>query len=315
MAAGFLKKSRLPAGLSLQDGKLRYLELKGSRENLKLETYAELPLASSVVQQESLANFEELRLSLQSLKSQIGGKWRVPVAVGLPSRDALLRVVDMPAMGLEDARESLRFEFDKYFPFAANDAAYDVAVLDALDTIDPEKMRLEVAACRLRVSELLLEVAKQVGMTVDCIEPLNVAMWRALLGPMGRLLDGYLFLVVGEVTSQIIVGYKDNSILYRTLLAGTRGGESPNLQALAREVASTVSFTVSQFREVQIGELFLTGGLSPEDEANLKETLSGSLKVPVTRVDVWEMWNLEPAPDPRNGWEGALGLAVRGLMS
>ena len=124
MARGLFHKKHY-AGLSLQSDAFRFVELEGSASSLKLKKSASF-LAAGAIRRDSLADLKALQDGLKSLLFNAGGSFGCPVVLGLPSRDVMIRLVDLPEMPLDDAREALKWDFEKYFPFPYADAAVDV---------------------------------------------------------------------------------------------------------------------------------------------------------------------------------------------
>ena len=115
------------AGLSLESGVVRFIELEGGIGNLKVARKGEVSTETGVIQQDMVSDFAALEQALNALKAQIGGHWPRQAAIGIPPRDVLIRVVELPSMSAQDAREAFKWEFDKYFPFSSLEATFDLA--------------------------------------------------------------------------------------------------------------------------------------------------------------------------------------------
>jgi len=145
------RKSVSTAGLSLGTGSLRYIELGGSPGDLAVSISSRLPIEGTAIEQEMIADVHSLEAHLLRMKESLGGRWADAVVIGMPSRDVLLRIVEMPAMDESDAREALKWDFDKYFPFPYFDATYDLGLINAPGEGAPDSARYVVAASRLHV--------------------------------------------------------------------------------------------------------------------------------------------------------------------
>ncbi len=301
------------AGLSLATGSIRYIEIEGSRGNLSVTRSSESKIEGLAIEQEMIADAHSLESHLLGIKEALGGKWADAVVIGMPSRDVLLRVVEMPAMELEDAREALKWDFDKYFPFPYSDATFDLGPVSAPWGSDKESVRYIVAAARLHVVNSLLDIARRVGIRVEAVEPVNLALYRCANGSGARTTEGTMVVSVGPGSSQIVVGYADNGILYRTLLVGgdTPPGPGGPFAPVAREVSSTFTYLGSQFREVRVDEIVICGDYAVDK--GLREAIESVTSVPVMVSDPWAEWGIFGAPEERAGWEAPIGLAVRSL--
>ncbi|MGC9372811.1 MAG: type IV pilus biogenesis protein PilM [Thermovirgaceae bacterium] len=308
-------KGNKMAGLALSAGSLRYIELEGRAGDLSVARSGEVPIEGSAIDQEMISDTRSLEDHLMTLKSFIGGNWAQGVVLGMPSREVLMRIVEMPAMEKEDAREALKWDFEKYFPFPYGEAVFDLSVVDTPGEPDLTTSRFLVAAARLRAVENLLEMAKRVGLRIDAIEPLNVPLYRCVKGPgESGPLTGTMVVYVGKTSSQIIVGFGDNGILYRTLLVGGEGQQAKEepYAAVTREVSSTFTYLGSQFRELRVDEVILCGDYA--GDRDLTESVAGVSAAPVLVSDPWGAWGIKGAPDDRTGWEPTVGLAVRDLL-
>lgn len=261
-----------------------------------------------------IADSQSLESQLLSIKDMLGGVWPRSVVIGIPSRDVLLRIVEMPPMEVDDAREALKWDFDKYFPFPYGEATFDLGIIATPGDADRENQKYIVAAARMYVVQSLLDIARKVGIKAEAVEPVNVALFRCARGLIPRPSVGSMVVSVGRNSSQIVVGFEDNGILYRTLLVGgeTSSGSGESFAAVAREVSSTFTYLGSQFREMKVEEIILGGDYS--DDQSLKDSIESVASIPVVVSDPWSTWGIRGAPEQSTGWESSIGLAVRSLL-
>lgn len=300
------------AGLAIEDRVIRYLEIGGSLDKLKLVNKVEINLGTDAVRQDAISNVQSLEASLASLKGRLGGKVAGNIALGIPSRDVFLRVVDMPRMGIDDARNAFKWDFEKHIPFSAMDAVFDVAEIDHPQNEDPEMMKMMVAASKSRTVEVLLESLKRTGFNVSSIEPVNIAMFRSIVSPIARFPGGVLSIFVGKDTTQVIVAYLDNGIIYRSIIGGYETDLERFRELLLREASSTLSFVGAQIRMLTIDRVILGGELP--DKENFKQLLGEELSLPVEIAEPWDLWGISVNDDKPAGWDSAIGLAVRDLL-
>ena len=275
---------------------------------------AEARFDGVAVEQEMIADINSLESQLLTIKDTLGGAWPRSVVMGIPSRDVLLRIVEMPSMEIDDAREALKWDFDKYFPFPYAEATFDLGIISTPGEGERENQKYIVAAARLHVVQSLLEIARKVGLRAEAVEPVNVALFRCARGMIPRPAEGSMVVSVGRYSSQIVVGYRDNGILYRTLLVGgeTTSGSGESFAAVAREVSSTFTYLGSQFREMKVEEIMLGGDYA--DDQSLRDAIESVASFPVIISDPWSTWGIRGAPENSAGWESSIGLAVRSLL-
>jgi type IV pilus assembly protein PilM len=314
MSASAFFKSQNRAALALHEDYLRYVELDGDLSGLKMRRKVQTATGGTAIRKDSLSDVGALLPAFENLGGSLGGGFKAPVTLGIPSRDILIRVIEMPEMEMADAKEALKWDFEKFFPYAYTDAAVDIARVDNPVSLEAGKMSVLVAACRLRTVESLMRVASSAGMNLAGIEPLNVAMFRAGLGPVSAYAEGYLAIFAEKDITQLVLGYKDNGILYRTSLLeiplNVEGQR--NYGPLVREIANTLTFVKNQYRELVV-ELVMLGGSFGKDPRLLSE-LEEATGLKTLTMDVWETWGLPAPEETANGWEAALGLAVRDLL-
>jgi len=312
-ASALFKKKRNRAGLALHDNDLKYIELDGDPSKMRVARKISTPSGGRGVRKNSLADAGELLAPLQALGSSIGG-FKAPVAMSIPSRDVLIRVIEMPELPLEDAREALQWDFEKYFPYAFSDAAVDIAMIENPSAPEAGNMSLLVAACKLRTIESLTRLADTAKLPLSTIEPENVAMFRAVLGPTLSFPNGYLAVFAEEGICQLVLGYRDNGVLYRTSLVELGEGEDgkADYSPLVREISNTLTFARNQYRDLQMDHVVLGGVYSAE--AELRDVIAETSGLKVTLADPWGSWGIRPPRDDLSGWETAVGLAVRELL-
>ena len=312
-ASALFKKPTSKAGLALHENDLKYIELEGDLSNLKVVKKLSLPAGGKGVKKNSLADAGELLAPLQALGSRIGG-FKAPVALSMPSRDMLIRVVDLPELELEDAREALKWDFEKYFPYAISDAAVDIARVENPIKGEPGTMSVLVAACKLRTVESVMRLAETAKIPLDTIEPENVAMFRSFVGPTLAFPAGFLALYSEEGVSQLILGYRDNGVLYRTSMIDvtlTEEGKH-DFSQLVREVSNTLTFARNQYKDLLIEHIILGGPFARDSE--LKDIISETSGLKIITADPWSSWGIPTPAEDTVGWETAVGLAVRDLL-
>lgn len=315
MASKLFRKRKTPlASIALEGDGLRYLELSGGKNSLRCQKTVMVAPFAGALKQDMLGDMEALTRSLARLRDQAGGKLESPLAVGLPSRDVMLRLVDMPPLDLEDAREAIRWEFDKHFPLPVTDAAYDLSPLELPDSSGKERVHFLVAACRFSHAEGVMNAVEALGVEVSALEPLNLAAFRAGLGPVSRFQGAHLQVHVGHETSEIILGYRDGGILFRTVLVGRSGGEEA-FDSLVREISATCSFARNRFRSLSVDEIVVAGGL--EEDSPLFEKLRSTVTIPVVPLSLPALWGMDQGCGKNlsdEGWESSIGLCVRDLQ-
>ncbi len=315
MASAFFRSSAPMAGLSLESGVIRYIELEGGIGNLSVVRRGEVSTETGVIQQDMVSDYGTLEQSLNALKAQVGGHWPRQAAIGIPPRDVLIRVVELPNMSPQDAREAFKWEFDKYFPFSSLEATFDLAHVTLPTTEEgADKARFIVAATRTRTIDRIVETARRAGLTAGPVEPTNLAIYRSAAGPLPPSESGHLLVSIGRESTQVIMGYRGDGMLYRTFLVGG-AGKTPSADAftaIVREALSTIAYTRSQYRSLNIDRIFLSGEFGRTE--GLPEQLEQGSGLPVSVLNPWDVWGIPVSGDTPPGFDAAIGLALRDVL-
>ncbi|MDR2528152.1 MAG: pilus assembly protein PilM [Synergistaceae bacterium] len=302
------------AGVSLHGDSVRYLELSGGRGALKVVKQEVVPLGHGGVVKDALVDTGVVGAAFETLKAVVGG-FRCPVCVGVPSRDVILRLVEYPKMSIDDVKEALQFEFDKYFPYPYAEAAADVSEVEVPNPEAADKSTVLVATCRQHIVVGLASAAQRVGMTISAVEPMNVAFFRAAIGPDTRA-GAYFVVFVEPESTQIMLGYKDNGILFRSTTVDLTSRDvresDEGIMPILRDVQNTIIFAGNQYRGLEPNSLIL-GGIVGRD-SRLAAQLGSLASMSVQSLDVWGLWRTSSPVGNAGGFEVAFGLAVRNLL-
>ena len=86
------------------------------------------------------------------------------------------------------------------------------------------------------------------------------------------------------------------------------------MESVVREVRSTLGFVKGQFRDVPVNSLILAGphGDDPGVQERFRQEISD---LSLLSFPLWQTWGMEPPEKDSQGWESALGLALRDVMA
>ena len=306
-------RKRHYAGLSIEGGAIRYLELRPSSRGFRIARSAKVSVEEGTIAQDRIVNMDRLSTALGSLRTKLGGKFAPSVVVGLPPQDAIIRIVEMPKMNMEDARSAFGWDFEHYFSFPLKDASFDIVPVDVPSPLSDENMSVMIVASRLTVVNGILDMVAKEDARVTAIEPAGIAIVRGVVGSRGESSSGSLILSVGDRSSQIILEYKGNGLVYRTVYVGARSefqGGASVYEVLMQEVRNSIVFGSSQFRGLSVKEIVLCGEHGG-DEGLLAEVQAAFDEYRCRVADSWEAWSIEGEVPEEYGWEAAIGLAVR----
>jgi type IV pilus assembly protein PilM len=146
------------------------------------------------------------------------------------------------------------------------------------------------------------------------VEPMNVAFFRAAIGPDMRS-GSYFVVFVEPESTQIMLGYKDNGILFRSTAVDLTSREvrdsEEGVMPILRDVQNTIIFAGNQYRGLEPNNLIL-GGIVGRD-SRLSVLLESGASLSVLSLDIWSLWRTSSPIGNVGGFEVAFGLAVRNL--
>lgn len=309
------EKKGVSAGLAIMTNGIYYLEVTGTGSGwgLSINNYQFVSYPRTAVKQDSLMDHKAVIESIKDLSSKLGS-FSCALSLGFPSRDVMIKNVDLPAMDLSMAKEAIQWEFDKYFPYPATEAFYDVSAVDVPNSDSGEIIHLLVAAVRKKKLEAFLSDIRDLGIKIKSMEPNNVAAFRGMVRDGRGSGDGYMVLVVYPWSIHLAIGFRDSSLFYRTvpLSQETVIGLDEMTNRVISESKATVNYVKTVFREIKVGSVVLGG--DPSIRGHLKEKLSAEMGIAVDIADPWRIWNITGAPNESGESEAAVGLAVRDLI-
>lgn len=300
------------AGLALHGDSLRYVELSG--RNFRVLRQEFVPLAPGGVVKDNLKDINAVGATFESLRATLG-KFSCPVVLGLPARDVTVRVIEYPKTPMEELRNVIALEFEKHFAYPWSEAAADIAEVETPALDAAAKTTVLVATCELEKMKMFFRAAVRSGMQLCAVEPMNTALFRAVAGPSVRS-GAYLVVAVEPEVTHIMMGYKDNGILFRSAAVDLVTPEARNsdegLMPILRDVQNTLIFAGNQYRGLEIKDLILCGSIG--DNPRLKVLLEAGASINVSVLDVWNTWQTVSPLGNVSGYGTAFGLALRNLI-
>lgn len=330
-------------GIDIGTGSLKIAEIswKKNRPTLKCIGIADLP--QNIVADGKITDGDAVTDILKKLLSTCGATCRDAVAA-LGGQAVFVREMPFPVMSDEELREALKWEAEKYVPYAPETYYHDFSIIGAGQNEQEVKVLL-VAAQHSTVNELV-QVIKNAGLRPAAIDIEPLALYRTLAGSANSMVVD-----IGRNISQVIVFQNGSPAVTRNLpLGGQRftevimsvlsldGSEAERLKhrqnnllqkpdhqgeasalhlqlqllvdELARELRRTTDYYQMQHRDAIVENIFLTGGGAIMN--NLAGNLAAQLDLPVTVHDPLTMLDVAPSFDKQylSGIAPQLSVAV-----
>ena len=160
--------------------------------------------------------FEHYRNVFNDLHSK-GAPLRVPISVALSANDALIRIIDLPNMTIQEAKTTIMYNYDEYLPFSLDDTVFDISKIEFPGSIDIEK-RFVLASLLKQISVSISESAFSLGYDINFIEPVQISIERVLSANDSAQYDSKLFVFTMNNIMLMVYYWKGYGIFYREVL-------------------------------------------------------------------------------------------------
>ena len=217
---------------------MRIVQLSGnSQHGWNLQRFAYVPIDPKLTQDSSDLGKKRLGEAIMGAVEQAGIKTK-NVAIGLPAGKTFTSIIETETLPEKELRKSFKYEIDKYVPMSLNDAKADYIILGPSPN-DPAKTEVLVSSVAKDYAESSMETIEKTGLNIVAMEPEPLAMARALNIPGS--IDACLVVDFGENSTDLVINYKDQPRLVRTVPGG--------IEVLIKAVASGLNVREDQSRQ------------------------------------------------------------------
>ena len=224
--------------LDIGTNSMRIVQLTGSSQHgWTLQRFAYVPIDQKLTQDSSDLGKKRLGEAIMGAVNQAGIKTR-NVAIGLPAGKTFTSIIETETLPEKELRKSFKYEIDKYVPMSLNDAKADYIILGPSPN-DPAKTEVLVSSVAKDYAESCMETIEKTGLNIVAMEPEPLAMARALNIPGS--IDACLVVDFGENSTDLVINYKDQPRLVRTIPGG--------IEVLIKAVASGLNVREDQSRQ------------------------------------------------------------------
>ncbi len=230
--------SEITAAMAIHDEFIYFIEID---ENNEVRRKITVPLADGCIVNGQIKNFALLENAFTEVRRSIG-KIHIPVSIGLPEGETIIRFPAFPDMSIEDIRGTLDLNFTEYFPYPREEAVFDTVKIKTPDEIHRNNITVLAAAARSSTVEHVLNAAHNAGIPAGPVEPLNFAMIRAIP-------DAYQGLCVVADRHNIVAVWNGDGIYYRTA----------DTQRNTQDIFNTIRYIETQYRTVNVEKIIFLG--------------------------------------------------------
>jgi len=170
-------------GLEVGTANLKVVELRAGSPP-SLSTLAVRSMPPGLVQEDQVVDPQGLADEIKALFNEAGISTRyVVTAVG--NRQAITRNIHVPKMSLKELDEAIKWEAERYIPFAIDEVVLDYYVLDNPDDVEEGgQLEVVIAAARLDLVTQQVEYLKLAGLEPVVIDVKPFALLRSLKGAL-----------------------------------------------------------------------------------------------------------------------------------
>lgn len=336
-------------GIDIGARTIKAAEVIFGREQPVLRQLASVELPEGAVDAGVIQDVQAIAEALERLY-QTSGILTKDIVAAVHGRAAYMREIVFPAMNNAELQEAVRWDMEKYVPFAPGSYYHDFHA----STLEHDEKQVKVflvAALKEQVN-LLLQACQTAGVRIAAIDVEALALQRLL----GVNAEHNVIVDVGGQSSQLIIyrqatpvanraipigGQHFSQIIMREmgleygeaerlkqrqrgLLAGAKNEESTPLQTalgnvvveLGGEIRRTLEYYQMQNKQAVFKTIYVTGGSSGMD--NLLAQLYRHVGTPLEALDPWTVVENQTSLEAEHlrqvlpRYSVAIGLALRG---
>ena len=339
-------------GLDLSDLSVKVFQIEKDGKKDVVRGYGSLDIPFGNIEDGRIINKEEVVVAIKTLlKSPSAKKINSnKVICSLPESKAFVRIITIPKMSEEEAKEAVKWEMEASMPMSLEDVYFDWQFLEDKDS---ENQKVLTAAVSREVVDDWMDVLKLSGLDVYGLEIESMATIRSLVKSNATKNETSLIVDLGArrtsfILAEGIVPYFTSSIpfssegindaIMKTLNVDSKEAEkvkisngvekrnksnpifkavSPLLENLVMEIIKTMDFYGEMSKQAQeVKTIILCGGGS--NMKGMAEYLNERVKKDVVVGSPWINLGLDGGLPAINKsvsvrYVTAIGLAIRAL--
>lgn len=343
-----LQKSSDFIGIDIGAGAIKLVEIAWQKGKPVLKNYGIQKLPEKVIEDGLIVDVEQLTATLRKLLATTHTESQnVVMAVG--GRIMFARELIFPAMTIEELGEAIKWDLEKYIPYAPGTYYFDFSIVGQGNT--ETEIKVLLVASPLDHVNHLIQMVKNVGLKLVAIDVEPLALYRVFDDA-----DQAMVIALGALISQVTIFHNASPTVIRNISIGGQNFTNIIMQTLgvnfneaedikqrhtilgqedlsaeyaevkkqfdflveefSRDIRRTVDYFQQQHKDVIVRKVFLIGGGAKLN--NVGQSLGILLGMPVVMPDPllkltiptsFDQMHLEQIA-PQLGT--AIGLALRG---
>jgi type IV pilus assembly protein PilM len=175
--------SPAPFGLDVSDLSLKALWFTRQGDKESVASFGSVSIPQGAIVDGEILKEETVVESIRELVRTAGPKHigTRRVICSLPETKAFLRIITLPKMTKEEAKEAVKWEIEANIPLSLEQIHYDWQILPEIFTLEKGKMSVLVVAVARSAAEQFHSVLERAGLEPVGLETESIAQVRSLL--------------------------------------------------------------------------------------------------------------------------------------
>ncbi|NIM05642.1 MAG: pilus assembly protein PilM, partial [Armatimonadetes bacterium] len=170
-------------GLDIGTRVMKFCEMRPGRQGAELLSWGLCPTPENTISNGVIVDPNTLASALRGLLASSGGKTR-KVNCSVASQSSLVvRPIEVPRMTEAELAETMRWEVERYIPFAASEVIVDYKPLIPIEQLPPEAQNMEIllAAGQEDMINAYVETLSLARLEPACLDVESLSATRALI--------------------------------------------------------------------------------------------------------------------------------------
>lgn len=277
----FFSKQKTAFGLDLSESSLRAMMLERSGKGFFPVSFCDLPMPKGYFAEDKVSNPEKLGGYIkQALARPTVGRLDSRYAViSVPESKSFVRVIYVPKMTLQEAREAVPFEAEQYIPMAADSVYLDFKIVAEPAGASPaDKMKVLICAAPRDLVDGYVAAVKHARLQPVAVEVESEAVARSLIDPK-LAADPTMILDISSTRTNIVI-FDQGTLQFTSSLPV--GGNS-----FTSQIASSLTVAPDEAEKIKRQSGLLVGRDGNRIVAALQPVLSGILEAVKNTVNFY----------------------------
>ncbi|MCA9364594.1 MAG: type IV pilus assembly protein PilM [Candidatus Moranbacteria bacterium] len=178
----------IPFGLDLGDLSIKAVQIVHGKKRDEIKGYASASLPFGYIQDGEILKSNEVAQVIREMLDDAQPKAirSKQVICSLPETKAFLRIIQIPKMDLEEAKEAVRWEMEANIPLTADEVYYDWQIVSNSIKEDKGKMNVLLVAVARKTVEQIVDVLEKADLEVVGLEIESMAQSRSLINSQNK---------------------------------------------------------------------------------------------------------------------------------